>query len=144
MLLDAENPNESSIVLAMEVGEVKVLLTGDISSEIELALVARGLIEDIDVLKVAHHGSKTSSEKSFLDIAKPEVALISAGADNTYGHPHPFVLSRLKERGALIKRTDTQGTVELVINKGTIFQERIPWLPEWVSDHLALLDPVIP
>jgi len=73
---------------------------------------------DVDVLKAGHHGSKTSSNDFFLEIIKPEYAVISVGARNRYGHPHQDVLNRLAFAGAQIFRTDINGTVILSINGG--------------------------
>lgn len=135
--IDAENPNESSIVLAIQLEDVKMLLTGDISSEVELALVGQGLIEDVDILKIAHHGSKTSSEDLFFDSAKPSLALISVGAENRYGHPHPLVLSRLATRNIPVKRTDIDGSIQSMFYEGNIVTEKYPRLPDWMSFSLG-------
>ena len=69
---------------------------------------------DVDVLKVAHHGSDHSSSAAFLRATKPEIALISAGADNRYGHPHKDNLARLRRANALIFRTDRSGQVRVI------------------------------
>jgi competence protein ComEC len=106
--------NEASIVVRMEYGSFSVLFTGDIGSESELALVDSGLLERIDVLKVAHHGSKYSSAKEFLEALRPKMAVISSGAKNTYGHPNGDVLIRLEMVETKILRTDKMGTVEIV------------------------------
>lgn len=141
--LSPQNPNDSSVVLSMVVEEVTTLLTGDISSQIELALVKHDLIDDIDVLKVAHHGSNSSSHELFLQTAKPEIALISAGAKNTYGHPHASVLARLEESNSLLKRTDDRGTIKLLLNRGEVWQERFLLVPDWISEELDLINQVI-
>jgi competence protein ComEC len=136
-LIDAENPNESSIVLAIHLEDIKMLLTGDISSEVELALVGRGLIEVMDILKIAHHGSKTSSEDLFFDKVKPDLALISVGGENRYGHPHPLVISRLTNRKIPIKRTDVDGEIQTMLLGGSILAEKYPSLPDWISLFLG-------
>ena len=66
-----------------------------------------------EVLKVAHHGSKTSSTEAFLDAVQPEFAVISVGLDNSYGHPHPDVIERLREHHAAIFRTDQDGLISI-------------------------------
>jgi competence protein ComEC len=132
-LIDAENPNEMSIVLLVEFERVNVLLTGDISSEVELALIAQGLIEDVDVLKIAHHGSKTSSHDLFLERANPDLAWISAGIENRYGHPHPSVLARLAERNIPMHRTDQDGSAQLMFRAGEVIAEKFPQAPDWLS-----------
>jgi len=104
--------NNVSIVLLGEVGERRFLLAGDIEEGIDPILLARGLPR-VDVLKVAHHGSRTSSTPAFLDAVAPTVAVVSAGAGNPYGHPAPATIARLKARVAQVLRTDTDGSVEV-------------------------------
>ena len=77
-------------------------------------LLARGLPR-VDVLKVAHHGSRTSSTAAFLDAVRPGVAAVSAGAGNPYGHPAPATIERLREHGSRVLRTYLDGTVEIGI-----------------------------
>jgi competence protein ComEC len=106
--------NDVSVVLLGEVGGRRILLTGDVEDDVDPLLVARGL-PPIDVLKVAHHGSKTASTPAFLDVVKPAVAIVSAGAGNPYGHPARSTLDRLASTGARVLRTDTDGSVEVDI-----------------------------
>ncbi len=104
--------NERSLVIRAEALGRSFLLTGDIESWVEMRLLA--CCEDevqVDVLKVAHHGSKTSSTESFLDTSKPRLALISAGVKNLYHHPSPVILDRLSERGIRVLRTDRDGLI---------------------------------
>ena len=108
---DAENLNENSIIIELTYGEKKFLFTGDA----EVANEKLRSWDDIDVLKVAHHGSRTSSSEEFLEQVKPEYAIISCGKDNDYGHPHQEVVDRLK--GVKIYRTDKEGTI-LVTSDG--------------------------
>ena len=106
---EAEETNDSSIVIEMAFGKQKYLFTGDLTSRMEPNISW----EDIDVLKVAHHGSHYSSSEEFLSIVKPEIAIISCGPENEYGHPHQEVLSRLKEAKCKVYRTDKSGTIFL-------------------------------
>ena len=106
-----DDVNEDSIVLQISDGAHSMLLMGDIGEMVETRLLKLGLVSDIDVLKVGHHGSKYSSSREFLEVADPEVALISAGIDNEYHHPHPTALKRLEFVGADIFRTDIDGMI---------------------------------
>lgn len=108
---DAENLNENSIIIELTYGDKKFLFTGDA----EVANEKLRSWDDIDVLKVAHHGSRTSSSEEFLEQVKPEYAIISCGQNNDYGHPHQEVMDRLK--GVKIYRTDEEGTI-LVTSDG--------------------------
>ena len=108
---DAENLNENSIIIELTYGDKKFLFTGDA----EVANEKLRSWDDRDVVKVAHHGSRTSSSEEFLEQVKPEYAIISCGQDNDYGHPHKEVIGRLK--GVKIYRTDKEGTI-LVTSDG--------------------------
>lgn len=105
--------NDASVVLLVDLRDVEILLTGDIEDAAERAIVDSGLARDIDVLKVAHHGSKTSSGVDFLEAFDPEFALISAGRNNTYGHPAREILDRFAARDMIVIRTDRQGSIRL-------------------------------
>jgi competence protein ComEC len=98
--------NTGSIVSRFTYGATEILLTGDLPSE-ETALSD---IQPADILKVAHHGSRYSTSAAFLDILQPQEAVISVGK-NSYGHPNPDVLERLRGRGITIRRTDTDGDI---------------------------------
>ena len=102
--------HESNIVSELDLGDKKFLLTGDMEEKLENQLVASNAIIDIDVLKVGHHGSKTSTSIGLLNLAKPEEAIISVG-NNSYGHPVANVLSNLSKVGAKIFRTDQIGDI---------------------------------
>jgi hypothetical protein len=91
-------------------------LTGDVEDDVDPVIAARGL-PPIDVLKVAHHGSKTASTPAFLDAVKPKVAIVSAGAGNPYGHPARSTIDRLQATGAEVFRTDTTGSVQVTIDE---------------------------
>jgi competence protein ComEC len=111
--------NDVSVVLLGEVDGRRILLTGDVEDDVDPLLVARGL-PPIDVLKVAHHGSRTASTPAFLDVVRPAVAIVSAGAGNPYGHPARSTLERLATTGARVMRTDTDGSVEIAIGAAGI------------------------
>jgi competence protein ComEC len=102
--------NDNSIVLELSYGEIDFLFTGDVGATPETSMIMADVIEDIDILKVSHHGSKYCTTANFLDTAKPEVAIISVG-NNNYGHPAPETIARLTSAGARIYRTDISGTI---------------------------------
>lgn len=103
--------NNSSVVLRVIIGRWTALLTGDIERDAEEVLASRNI--RADVLKVGHHGSKTSSTPILLDAVHPRIALISCGLHNLFGHPHPSVLESLRARGVHAWRTDRNGTIDL-------------------------------
>jgi competence protein ComEC len=103
--------NDNSIALRLAFGRRSFLLTGDLEHDSERLLVAAGRIQVADVLKVAHHGSRTSTSPSFLAASRPSLAVISCGAGNRYGHPSPQVVARLRDAGARVLRTDVRGGV---------------------------------
>ncbi len=105
--------NDRSLVLTASFGGHRFLLTGDIEARAETGLVDGKALRASDVLKVAHHGSKTSTQDAFLDRVAPTFAVISAGFRNPFGHPHPTVLERLKQRGVQVLRTDLEGMVSV-------------------------------
>jgi competence protein ComEC len=111
--------NDVSIVLLGEVDGRRILLTGDVEDDVDPVLTARGL-PPVDLLKVAHHGSGTASTVAFLGVVKPSVAVVSAGADNPYGHPARTTLEHLRETGAQVLRTDQDGSVEIAIGGGAM------------------------
>ena len=111
--------NNVSIVLLGEVGAQRFLLAGDIEEGIDPVLVQRGL-PGVDLLKVAHHGSKTSSTPAFLAAVHPRVAVVSAGKGNPYGHPAPATIDRLHAIARETYRTDTDGTVEVAFDGGAM------------------------
>ena len=109
-----KDSNDTSIVAKLVFGKDSFLFTGDITKKIEERLVEENADLDSDVLKVAHHGSKTSSSPSFLEQVSPELAVIQVGKNNRYGHPHPEVLARLKQFAIQILRTDIAGDIKIV------------------------------
>ncbi len=117
-----EDTNNASIVLRISYGQTDFLFTGDIEEAAEKAILERGELVEAEVLKVAHHGSKSGSSTAFLNAVSPEVAVISVGP-NPYGHPSGEVLARLSSVGASIYRTDLQGTIVVETN-GEVYSVR--------------------
>ena len=113
--------NNDSVAVRLEYGNVSVLLTGDMEDEAELRLVDSSAEISSTVLKAGHHGSGTSSAQAFLDAVGPDIAVVSAGLDNQYGHPAADVLERLEASVGPrnVYRTDQQGTVEFVSDGAT-------------------------
>jgi competence protein ComEC len=112
--------NDASLVLRVVHGDVAVLLTGDVEAGGETALVGSGVPLASAVLKVAHHGSDTSSTARFLRTVTPRIAVVSAGYENRFGFPAPAVVERLAAAGAVIWRTDRDGAVRVVSDGATI------------------------
>jgi len=112
---DRSTGNDGSLVLRASALGQSVLLTGDISRRVEADLLARlgaGALE-ATVLKVAHHGSASSSSGDFVDAVAPRLAIVSAGVGNSFGHPSPQVLERFRSRGVPVLRVDRVGVVEV-------------------------------
>ena len=101
--------NNGSVAFRLTYGDISLLFTGDIEEETEPALLAWGARLRSQVLKVPHHGSRTSSHRPFIEAVRPDLALVSVGSFNRFGHPDPQVLVRLQEQGSLVYRTDDQG-----------------------------------
>ena len=109
------DPNLASAVIRARFGVVRVLLTGDAEAPEEEWLLAHARSDlRAEVLKVAHHGSATSSGAAFLDAVAPKLALVSVGAGNWYGHPSAGVMAALAARGVTVLRTDREGSVMVV------------------------------
>lgn len=111
---DGEDVNDSSVVFRLVCGDFEALLTGDAPKTVQKLLLQQGTIKPSDVLKVAHQGAKDGLDKNFLAKVSPELAVISVGAENRYGHPHKETLEELKNAGVEVKRTDKDGTIEVV------------------------------
>lgn len=116
---DGSTANDASVVLLVEVAGVRILLTGDLEppGQAAVARLVGGLDLDVDVLKVPHHGSGRQ-DRDWLTSLRPEVALISVGADNDYGHPSPDVVQALERAGTDVRRTDRDGDVAVVAPGG--------------------------
>jgi competence protein ComEC len=110
---DGTGINNVSIVLDVRFGVRRFLLNGDVEQAVDPSLLATKAIGPVDVLKVAHHGSRTSSTAAFLAATRPRVAIVSAGAGNPYGHPAPETIERLRASGARVFRTDREGSVSV-------------------------------
>ena len=106
-----EDVNEDGLVMELRYGAFRGLFTGDIGEETEKELLAEGVLPAVDFLKVAHHGSRYSTCKEFLEAVEPELAVLSCSDSNTYGHPSPETVKRLEESGARIAYTMKSGTV---------------------------------
>ena len=120
--LTPKEQHDAMIVTKLSYGEFDALLTGDAEARHEQDLVARYSSElDIEVLKVGHHGSTSSTTESFLKATTPKLAVISAGKNNQFGHPAPSTLERLNEWQAQIYRTDEDGRVEAVSDGKTFW-----------------------
>jgi len=116
-LTDTESDiDNNGTVLHLSMGKVSFLLTADMMWQGELELVTRRANLNSTILKVGHHGSDTSTTPEFLAVVNPQLAVISVGADNTYGHPTPEVMTRLEEKigSENIYRTDKDGTIEFI------------------------------
>lgn len=103
--------NEESVSMKMTYGDVRFIFTGDAGVKQEQEMIDSGTNLDAEVLHLGHHGSNTSTSPSFLEAVAPEVAIYSAGADNSYGHPHAEVIAAAENAGAKVYGTDVNGTI---------------------------------
>ena len=112
-----ESINNNSIVFLLSYKGVKALFTGDIEKEQEIRLINEyeSDLKDLDILKISHHGSYTSSSARFLEITHPKIVLLSCGFGNKYKHPHESSISRLELMSKRIYRTDETGSITLVV-----------------------------
>ncbi len=115
--------NEDSMVLMLQYGSFRMLFTGDLEGQAELALSESGTNLQADILKVGHHGSGGGSSAVFLQAVSPKFAVISCGADNQYGHPSPETVTRLQEAGSQILQTPEHGAVTIVSDGETFSVE---------------------
>ncbi|MGH9456938.1 MAG: DNA internalization-related competence protein ComEC/Rec2 [Thermoanaerobaculia bacterium] len=116
--------NNTSLVLRIDEHETSLLLSGDIERPAEFQLLESApALVPVDVLKVAHHGSRSSTSETFVGAARPRIAMISAGEGNPYGHPAEETVSRLTAAGTRVLRTDLHGTIRLTIRNGIVFRD---------------------
>jgi beta-lactamase superfamily II metal-dependent hydrolase len=106
-------PNANSIVMRLDYGDFSMLLPGDAEEQTEHRMLTKDLDLKVKLLKVAHHGSKYATAQDFLDRVKPEVAIVSCGEWNRYGHPAQVVLDRLRAANVKLYRTDLQGEITI-------------------------------
>jgi len=110
------NLNDSSISVRVTFGEVAFVFTGDAEAKGEWEMVERGMPLSAQILKMGHHGSRTSSHTGFLGAVRPKVAIYSCGTNNSYGHPHQEALDRVHSMGIEVFGTDRDGTIQVVTN----------------------------
>jgi competence protein ComEC len=116
------DPNRVSVVLLVRYGEGALLLTGDAYEDVEVAVLP--FLPRLTLLKAGHHGSRTSTSRALLEATSPELAVISAGDGNRYGHPHGEVLDRLEAVGSRVYRTDRDGTIRIRIRRNGTWEVR--------------------
>ena len=119
---DGSDTNEDCMVMEVHFGKFRGLFTGDIGAETEKKLLDS--MEDVDFLKVAHHGSKYSTCQGFLDVVSPEIAVISCSAKNTYGHPSADTIKRLEDCGAQVEYTMKNGAITVQTDGEGIWLDR--------------------
>ena len=121
--------NNDSLVLKLTYGDVRILFTGDIGRKVELDLIESRVDLAAEIIKVPHHGSKTSSSAEFLDVVRPQYAIFSLGQRNRYRFPSEAVVERYRERGCRILRTDQLGAVRLLTDG------RRCWITHYVEER---------
>ncbi len=112
-----ESTNDYSTVLQLVYGELDILLTGDVEDSGEDTMLSYGRLKDVEILKVAHHGSRYSTDEEFLNAVLPELALISCGAGNSYGHPHAELMERLAAVGSTVYTTKDCGAITVEVGE---------------------------
>lgn len=105
------SPNEESVSLKMTYGDIGFIFTGDAGVKEEQEMIDTGIDLNAEILHLGHHGSNTSTSLAFLKAVTPEVAIYSAGADNSYGHPHAEVIAVVENEGAKVFGTNVNGTI---------------------------------
>ena len=133
--------NNDSLAFRIRYGARSFLLTGDMEKPMEARLLSNATDLHADVLKVGHHGSKTSTIQPFLDAVAPSIALISDGFENSFGHPHKDVLARLQDRHTAVLRTDLDGLITVRTDGQHLFTDTKKWSngsfgagPVWTPD----------
>ncbi len=117
-----KNVHDAMVVAELAYGETSVLFTGDMEDDLERKLLYFGVLPNTDILKVGHHGSKTSTSEVLLKAVSPEMTIISSGEKNTYGHPHADVLARLRQFSIPVHRTDEEGTIVLTTDGSGMYE----------------------
>ena len=136
--LEFSTQNENSVVMRLQTGESSFLLMGDAEVNTEASILQSGLEVDSDLLKVGHHGSNTATSDAFLDVVSPSIAIISAGLNNQFGHPHQETLDKLFARGITVYGTYKSGTIVATANSTTIeFPTELQPVPEFTLITLA-------
>ena len=125
--LHDKDVNNDSLVLKLTYGDLRILFTGDIERKVELQLVELGKDLRAEIVKVPHHGSKTSSSAEFLNAVRPQYAVFSLGQRNRYRFPSKAVVKRYRERGCRVLRTDRLGAIRL----------RTDGQRCWITHHVA-------
>ncbi|MCM3599508.1 DNA internalization-related competence protein ComEC/Rec2 [Robertmurraya korlensis] len=127
-IIEQDDRNDNSVVIHVKIGGLFWLFTGDLGEEGEERLLREYPTLRVDVLKIGHHGSKSSTSATLLQAYQPKVAVISVGETNRFGHPHQEVLDRLKERNIKIFRTDKDGAISYTFQNGIgTFSKHIPY-----------------
>lgn len=119
-LIEENSTNNNSIVAKLIFDDFKMLFTGDIEQISENKIVQKYKSTNklkSSILKIAHHGSKTSNTEEFLNLIKPKIALIGVGKDNKFNHPNVEVLERLQKKGSKVYRTDENGEVRIIVDR---------------------------
>lgn len=111
-----KDSNDTSIISRLVFGENSFLFTGDVYQSMEKEILEKGINVDSDILKVSHHGSKTSSDPEFIEKVSPDIAVISVSKENSYGHPHEATLETFKKYGIDILRTDQSSDIKIISN----------------------------
>jgi len=132
--------NDDSLVLRMQFGKSSAQLEGDAETPSEDAMVAAGLVQPVTLLKVGHHGSKTSTTPEFLAAASPEDAVISVGLRNTFGHPRPEIVGRLAAAHTRLFRTDQFGLTTFLLTPDGQIREVVNGIE--LAPHAENLTPI--
>lgn len=132
-----DNPNDASIALMIQNGENRFLFTGDAGEDAEQDILAAGMELSADVYKAGHHGSSTSTSWEFFEAVSPSSAVISCGADNSYGHPHAETLNTFRMNGVKVYRTDEDGTI-IATSDGKEITFNVPASETWKSGFKTL------
>ncbi len=119
--------NNQSIVTLLHLNQIRMLLMGDLEEPGEQALLKRNVLAPVNLVKLGHHGSKTSTSEQFLEVIKPQLALISVGKKNSYGHPAPGTLAKLAKYGVRVLTTAEIGEIDIVTDGFSYWQAK----PEW-------------